>query len=60
MQGWSDGSDIRLVTIFSLEYGIDENNLTMYRENQKYEKVHVSYFNFYRFIEANGMFKFMA
>ena len=39
IQGWSEGNDRRLVTMFSLEYGMDENNLTKYLENHKYEKV---------------------
>ena len=52
MQGWSEGNDKRLVTMFSLEYGMDENNLTKYRENNKYEKVrrNCSYVFFFPFL----------
>ena len=39
MQGWDDGNDKRLVKMYALEYGMDENNLTKYRENANYEKV---------------------
>ena len=39
MQGWDDGNDKRLVKMYALEYGMDENNLTRYRENANYEKV---------------------
>ena len=41
MQGWSNGNDERLVKMFVLEYGMDENNLTSYRENEHYEKVSI-------------------
>ena len=39
VQAWSQGGEVRGIRSFSVAYGVDEANLSVYKEDEKYRKV---------------------
>ena len=57
VQGWSEEKEERIIQMFTLEYGMNYENLTVYKEDKRYDKVINSPVEFH--ITKTRLFKYI-